>query len=88
MEFLEKLLVTSMSLASEIVASQRLQFEIQLDLSMTLKRKARLEVVKGVFPRALTIPLVESEIFSENLFTKDVYLKVNETAEGSLGVLG
>ena len=52
---------------------------------MTLKRMAREEVPKGVLPTTLTIPLLESEIFSVNLYRYNVYLKVNKTASGSQG---
>ena len=55
----EKLLVTSGRLASEAVASHRLEFEMQVEVCMTLKRKTREEVFKGVSTSALTISLSE-----------------------------
>ena len=42
-------------------------------------------MLKGVIPPALTIPFMESEIFSEDLFPKEVNLKVDGAASGSHG---
>ena len=82
-ESLEKLFETAGSLASEAVASQKLEFERRLEVFRCLKRKTREEVLRGETPPTLTIPLMESEIFSEDLFPKDVFLKVYEAASGS-----
>ena len=43
----------------------------------------REEVLRGESPLTFTIPLMESEIFSEDLFPKDVFLKVDEATSGS-----
>ena len=43
----------------------------------------REEVLKVVYLLTLTIQLMESEIFSEVLFPKNVFLKVDEAVSGS-----
>ena len=52
---------------------------------MTFKRTAREEGSEGVFQPALAIPLLKSELLSENLLQNNVYLKVDGTASGSQG---
>ena len=44
------------------------------------KAALRNEVIKGISPPSITIPLLESEIFSEDLFPKEAYLKVDAEA--------
>ena len=80
-----RLFVTWGSRISGAVASQKLEFETQLKEYMTFKRKAREEGSKGVSLPPSTIPLLELEIVSENLFQKNVYLKVNGKPRGFQG---
>ena len=77
--------MTSGSRALETETSQKLEFETQLKICMIFKRITSEEGSKEVSPPALTILLLESEILSENLFQRNVYLKVNGTAGGSQG---
>ena len=51
----------------------------------TFKQTVREEEYKGVSPPALALPLLKFEILSENIFRKNVYLKVNGMASDSQG---
>ena len=56
------------------MASQRLEFERQLEVGRSAKRCSK---------EYLRLPLLKSKIIFKNLFPKTVYLKVKKTACGS-----
>ena len=75
--------VTSGSWALEAGVSRRLKLKLQQEVCRTFKQMAGEVGSKGVSLPTLPILLLKSEILSENLFKKNVYLKVNGMASDS-----
>ena len=75
-----RLFETAGCLAQEAVTAQRDNFERCLKRYKDVKIRAREEVLKGVAPPSLHLKLLNSEIFSEDLFPKAAYLEADESA--------
>ena len=72
-------------MAQKTVAAQRENFERCVKRYKDAKTRAREEVLKGVSTPTLQLKLLESEIFSEDLFPEKVYLETDETAMAHSG---
>ena len=68
------------SLSKEASSSSEPELTAKLARFREAKTALRVQVLEGISPPTLTIPLKEAEIFSEDLFPKEVYLKVDSEA--------
>ena len=71
------------NLAQEASRASEPDLKLALNQYSNLKSTLRSQVLKGISPPTLTIPLLETEIFTEDLFPKEIVLKVDELAQNS-----
>lgn len=68
------------SLAKEANATLEPELSGKVHKFKEAKTELRKQVLNGISPPSLTIPLIDAEIFTEDLFPKDIYLKVDAEA--------
>ena len=68
------------SLAKEVALSLEPELAAKVASFREAKSSLRKQVLAGISPPSVTIPLLQSELFSEDLFPKTAFLKVDEEA--------